>query len=219
MVSDKALFLLSMLTIAINFLIFGGLIYLGWSLKHNSVVWIGQKIPFLQSHSFVSSIFEWVLFVFWILICVFIAVAIASIVSGPLLDLISEKTEKLLLGSVSPLPFSIVDTCKESIVILRLAARALVVGCLAAILLGWIPIAGQIVPLLITAHYVTLNFMQPVLARNKISYKDRLAFSRTKTGALLGFGLPTQLIPFLLLPLLTPALVIGATRLYISTKS
>ena len=219
MVSQRALFGYSMLTIAINFIVFGGLITLGWSLKSKSTEWIGTKIPFIQSHTMVASMLEWVLFVFWILVCVFIAVAIASIVSGPLLDIISEKTEKLLLGSVTPLPFSVTETTKESFIILRLAARGLFVGCLATLLLGWIPFVGQIAPLLITAHYVTLNFMQPVLARYKISYRERLSFSRKRLGALLGFGLPTQLIPFLLLPFLTPALVIGATRLYVSTKT
>ena len=212
----RKLFVWSSLTILLNLLVYGGLFALGFWLKDPVSHYVAEHIPFLSSFRFTEAIVETLIFVAWMLVCVFLAIAIASIIAGPMLDILSEETERLLTGHVNPAPFSLILILREGWIIVRLTLRGLVLGVCSALFLGWIPIVGQIIPFAVAAFFVALNFLQPALARHNLKRKERIELTDQNKALIFGFGAPANLIPFLLVPILTPALVVGGTRLYLS---
>ena len=214
--TKPSLMMISAGVVALNFVVYLGIFYIGFASRHWLSGLITERLPNFMQGSWTEPIFAGLILIAWALISVFIAIAIASILAGPLLDMLSERTEKFLTGDVNPLPFSIGAIIEEIIVTISLMLKSTLLGLAAMIFVGWIPVVGQVIPFLIAAAFVALNFFTPTVARHKLKSKERTQMLLDNKALVLGFGAPASVFPFLLVPLLTPALVVGGTRLYLS---
>lgn len=226
--SRKELRLLSALTIALNLVLYIGLLVLGFLYLDDVVRWIGPDPAkwegFWQSFmEALQGLIKFVLAITWLLLSVFLALALGNVVAGPFFDLLSERTEALVVGRSLAPPFSLVGTVrtvvKELLVQLGLLGVYLpVVGVI--LVIGLLPVVGQILaPVLTwmwTALWVTMTFTTQATARHGLGTKARLRllFSHKVMGV--GFGGIASVVPFLLIPIFAPALVVGGTRLFLA---
>jgi CysZ protein len=214
--SQQPLLLLSLAVIAANLVVYCVLLGVGLYYSGDVSRFLTEMLPNGLSERWVEIVLQIFIVVAWAMVALFLAIGIASALTGPLLDLLSERTEQLLTGDVNPAPLSIGGFFAETGAILAIMVRSTVLGLLATLLLGWIPVVGQAVPMFVAAMFVALNFIQPTAARHGAKTRERIRMLSRNKALLLGFGLPVSVFPFLLVPLLTPALVVGGTRLYLS---
>lgn len=211
-----SLMMLSVAVVAVNVVVYASLLYLGYSLSDDIAHWIAEFVPADYRIDWAETAMQVVVLVTWAVCCVFLAIIIASVLTGPLLDQLSERTEKILTGEVHPLPLAIGPLIYEIAATIALMFRAVFTGLLLTIFLGWIPLVGQLVPFCVAALFVALNFIQPTAIRHQHLISDRMRMLKTNKALMLGFGAPASIFPFLLVPVLTPALVVGGTRLFLT---
>lgn len=214
--SHRPLLLLSLAVLAANAFVYCVLLGIGIYYSGDVSQFLTEMLPTALNSRWVEISLQIVVVIAWAMVALFLAIGISSVLTGPLLDLLSERTEKLLTGDVNPAPFSVKGFFGEIGTTLGIMTRSIVFGLLATLLLGWIPLVGQTVPLLVAASFVALNFMQPTAARHHVTTRERIRMLIQNKALVLGFGLPASVFPFLLVPILTPALVVGGTRLYLS---
>jgi len=143
--------------------------------------------------------------------------ALGLALAGPVLDRLSERTERLVGGNLPPAPgrglrFEAVQSLQT--------ALFFAVAVPLAFLIGLVPIAG---PPLATAwggFAVGFQLTDGPLARHGMAFKEKLEWHRRWRPESLGFGLVGLLA--LLVPLanflMAPALVVGATRLVLELR-
>ena len=214
--SHGSLLLLSVAVVAVNLLVYCLLLGIGIYYSGDLSRYLAEKLPDAIESRWLEISLQIVVIGAWAMVSLFLAIGAASALTGPLLDRISERTERILTGDVHPPPFSIQGFVMETAATLAIMLRSLLVGIVATVLLGWIPVVGQAIPFLVAAAFVALNFIQPTAARHRVTTRDRIRMLTQNKALILGFGLPASIFPFLLVPILTPALVVGGTRLYLS---
>ena len=213
--THRSLFVKSMIVVAINAVVYSGLIWIGWYYLENVTKYLLDFFPESFQAGWVYSIAWFVLAAGWLVLAIFTAIGAGSVITGPILDKLSEETERILTGSVNSPRSSIWSFVYEILVVVGIMFRSVTLCLLATLFLGWIPGLGQLIPFLIGALFVALNFIQPTAIRHGLRLKDRIKMIKRNKLALLGFGGPVSLFPFLLVPILTPALVVGGTRLFV----
>jgi len=212
-----ALRTISLLVIAINFIVYIALFGAAFAYRHAMSDFILEILPWVTPGGWLSTFVEVIVLIAWGILSIFLAIAIASILSSPLLDILSERTEKILTGHVSPLAFSLKNFLREIWIMLALMFKSMMLGLFALLVVGWIPVVGQLIPFVIASAFVALNFSTPALARHELSSQARTQMLLDNKAYVIGFGALAN-IPFanlFLIPLLTPALVVGGTRLFI----
>ena len=140
-----------------------------------------------------------------------LGLGLALVLTAPLLDLLSQRTERRVRGFTVDegrgLSFEVAQSLKGAFVF------ALAVPL--AFLIGLIPFAGPPLALLWGAHALVFQLTDGPLARRGLDFAQKQAFHRQWRAESLGFGLIgllTLLVPVANL-LLAPALTVGATRL------
>ena len=214
--AQRPLLLLSLAVIVANLIVYCVLLGVGIYYSGEVSRFLAELLPESVSLRWVEILLQVFVVVAWAMVALFLSIGVSSALTSPLLDLLSERTEKLLTGDVHPSPLSIGGFMTEAGTTLAIMVRSTVLGLLATLLLGWIPVVGQVVPFLVAALFVALNFIQPTAARHGVTTRERIRMLIENKALLLGFGLPVSVFPFLLVPILTPALVVGGTRLYLS---
>ena len=143
---------------------------------------------------------------------------------GPLNELLSESVERLY-GSegAAAKEWSIRVLSKDILRALGTAAqRFLIFGVIyiPLLALSFIPGVGLIFTaaiLVYSAYFLTLTFIEPCQDCHRMTFKQKLAWSRRTAPSFMGFGAATVLL--LLVPcaalVLAPALVTGATLLWV----
>lgn len=203
---------LALATILTNLLVFAGLLVGGLI-----------AVPFVVDlFGIESRLWWWVVTISiglgWVVASVLLALVLAGIVAGPFLDKLSERTERIVTGTVAQGPNAIVGAAsaiKEAIFQL-----CLVVPVAALLfLIGLIPVAGAVISLVLgwawSSLWVSLTFVSPATCRHGLSARQRLGFIFGNKFLFLGFGGIQALVPFLLVPLFAPALVVAGTRIYL----
>ena len=215
--TNGSLFLLSLVVIATNLVVYAILLGIGVYYSGEISLWIADQLPdWINDQQWAKIVLQIVLVIVWTLISIFVAIGISSALTGPLLDMLSERTEKMLTGDVNPPPLTVGGFVREVIATLTMAARGIGLALLVTILVGWIPLLGPVAALCVTALFVAHNYVQPTAARHGLKPRDRMRMLTQNKVLMLGFGLPASLFPFLLVPILTPALVVGGTRMFLS---
>lgn len=214
--SQRRLVLLSLAVILTNVIVY--CVLLGVGIYYSGVVsqFLAGILPDSMSLRWIEVLLQVFIVVAWAMVALFLSIGVASVLTSPLLDSLSERTEKLLTGDVHPTPLSIGSFVTETGATLAIMVRSTVLGIVATLLLGWIPVVGQVVPFVVAALFVALNFIQPTAARHGVTPRERIRMLCHNKAVILGFGLPVGVFPFLLVPILTPALMVGGTRLYLS---
>lgn len=142
--------------------------------------------------------FIWlILRIFFFLFFAFIGGYVILILLSPLLAYVSEKTEKILLGT--NVPFSWIQLLKDMWRGIVLAIRNFLIELMAIIILffvSFIPVVGLIsTPLLflISSYYYGFSFMDYTAERRKLKVKESIDFVKQNKGLAIGNGLPFAL--------------------------
>ena len=211
----RRLFTKSMIVIAINIVVYSGLLGAGWHYLDPVTSYLTELLPATWRGGWVYSTISFLLAVVWMILSVFAAIGLCSLITAPILDQLSEETERLLTGTVEPPPFRIRSMIYELIVLIAMLIYSSGFCLMATLFLGWIPVIGQAIPFCIGALFVSFNFMAPTAVRHGLGLRDRIRLIRRNRMTLIGFGAPVSVFPFLLVPVLTPALVVAGTRIFL----
>lgn len=151
------------------------------------------------------SFFIWlILRIFFFLFFAFIGGYVILILLSPVLAYVSEKTEKIILGT--DVPFSWLQLIKDMWRGILLAARNFLIELLAMIILffvSFIPVVGLLSTptlLLISSYYYGFSFMDYTAERRKLKVKESIHFVKQNKGLAVGNGLPFALA--LLIPVI-----------------
>jgi CysZ protein len=214
---------LALACVLVNVVVYGGLAVLG--------VWLLVDVgPDPEAYEgFMATAVGWVRFALrvllvlgWLLLSIWLAMFLSSLLCGPLFDLLSERTETLLVGRTVAPPFSVGAALGSALTEMFVQLRLLLLylpAVLAVLALNLVPIVGQIAsPVaawVLAALWVSMSFTGPVGARHGLGARDRVRLLLENVGLGTGFGAVGGLpfLSFFLLPLLSPALVVGMTRL------
>jgi CysZ protein len=155
-------------------LIFGGMIWLAWSLAGTASSYIAALTPWQWAHE--SAFFGFIVGVGVVIGFILIMKYILLIVLSPLLSYISEKVEKSLIADYAPGGFSIASSAARSV---RINTRNMVKEVFVTILLliaGLIPVLNFIaIPLLllVQAYFAGFGIMDFYLERH-LTFKQTL---------------------------------------------
>ncbi|MEE2827560.1 MAG: EI24 domain-containing protein [Myxococcota bacterium] len=161
-----------------------------------------------------------------LLAAVLLAFLMAPAISGPFNELLSETTEALRRGEKSS---------EGALSFKRIAAEVLrgtwnaiqraflfVVIYLPLVIASFLPVVGilfLLLSFLYSAFFLSMTFMEPVHDRHRMLFSAKLVWARRRISAFMGFGLSSVLL--LLVPclslIMTPALIVGATLLWVDT--
>jgi len=145
---------------------------------------------------------------------------VGNILAGPVLDVLSERTEGILVGEKRDAPFSLAGFVGEIVTetiyaIIRLSV--FLCGLVLVFLVGLIPAVGQVVApigsVVWTSLFLAVEILNAPLARHGIRGFRRLALLLGNLSITLGLGLTAWVCSFV--PVSLPFLVVGATRLYV----
>lgn len=217
---------IALVCVLINVVIYGALAALGFWL-------IGDVGPDPSAYEgWMGTAMEWVrgalqvlLLIAWLLVSIWVAIFAASLLASPFFDMLSERTEELLVGRHVGPPFSVVGAVKMALAEMAVQLKLLFVYIPVTLLilaLNLVPVIGQVVSSLLawvwTALWVTMTFAGPAAARHglRASERTRLLFDNKATSTGFGGLGGVPFLSFLLLPLLSPALVVGMTRMYLA---
>lgn len=217
------------LALGLNLCVYLGVLFAGWNGMRDLAMALGptpdpQAAQWLVTLAgLVQGVIQFLVLTAWVLASVYLSLAICNVLSSPLFDLLSERTERHVVGA-PPTPTAlslwtmVVDAARE----LRVQVVLLLIYIpvtLCILVLGVIPVVGTVLaPLLAwmwTSLWVSLTFTAQASARHRLGVRTRVGFLLRHLPLCLGFGGVQSLIPFLFVPWMAPALVVGGTRMYL----
>jgi CysZ protein len=147
---------------------------------------------------------------------VFLGLAVALLLTAPLLDALSRRVEARVRGSAEEagrgLGWEIVQSLRGAFYFLLAAPFVFA--------LGLIPIVGPLLSMLLGARAVAFQMTEPALSRRGMTFVEKRRWHRRWLVETQGFGMAGMvalLVPFANL-LLGPALVTGATLLVLEIE-
>lgn len=149
---------------------------------------------------------------------------IVSALAAPFNDMLSQKTEELVTGSCVEQPFSPIALFKDSGRSLAHAFKLLglyVALLVIALVLLLIPVIGAflyaVMSVGISALMFAFEYVGYAMDRRRMSWKEKIAFMRSRVQSVLGFGLGVVAVGYIPVVnvLLIPAMAIGGTLLYL----
>lgn len=219
---------LSVGTVLLHGLVYGALLLLGF--------WIADGVVLISptGDGIADTLVRWLLGALWLVLVVvfslasvWLTVLLGGTLCGPLLDTLSERTERNLLGgsgsvtSLAPGTTLLNSTFSELLVQVRLALLYWPVSSSLMVLTA-IPVVGTVAgPALtwcLTSMWTSLSFLGPTASRHGLGARGRLAFLWKNKAIALGVGAPAcvPVLSFLLLPVLAPGLVVGMTEVFLT---
>jgi CysZ protein len=221
--------LLTMACIAINVVVYSALVYLGYAWLDDVTAWLpsaegteGVKHFFL---SLLEGVVKVLMFVVWLLVSVWAALAISNVLAGPIFDMMSERVEEKIVGRSLAPKFSVTTMVSMGIREILVQLGLLLIYLPLAItifVIGLVPLIGTLLaPVLafsLTALWVGIGFTGQATARHGLSSSQRVRLVFSNKALAVGFGAVGGIpfLSFILLPLLSPALVVGGTRMFLA---
>lgn len=214
------------LPLVINVLSFCLVIYFGFDFYRDLVM---ARIP--QGEAWYWLILNYLvllLAIVVILVLVFFTfAAVGSLLASPFNDLLSEMTERLLVGHITEEPFSLLRSLRGAGQAMFAEGRKIgvfLVGMLALLLLHLVPVLGTMLyPLLSviwTVFFLVMEYTGYVFTRKRVSFKVQRQIVYRNTALMSGFGL--GLLCILAIPFVQffciPLGVVGAVRLLDEAK-
>jgi CysZ protein len=142
---------------------------------------------------------------------------IGSALAGFAYELMSERTEEIVVGKSLAQPFSVgtaVRAIVVEVVFTTLHVAIYLAGLALLLTVQWIPIVGQLLALAWSAFFLALETSAPSLSRHEVPARARIAHVFRHKALHLGFGSAASVM--MLVPVTMPFLVVGATRLFLS---
>jgi len=164
---------------------------------------------------------------FLLVLFFFLFTRIASALAAPFNEVISERTEQIVSGKASLIPFSFSALIKDSARGIGHAFKILaayVALLIAALVLWLIPGAGPVLfsaaTILISSYMFAYEYLGYPMDRRRYSFREKRRFLRTKLKSALGFGVGNLVVASIPLVnvLLIPAAVAGGTLLFLELE-
>ncbi len=224
LILSPGLRLFVLLPLAVNLILFVGLIYFA---GHQFSLWVDALMPSLpQWLSFLSYVL-WPLFVVLVGLMVFFTFTMfANIIAAPFNGFLAEKVEVVVRGQDDFPPFSWAELMAMVPRTLGREMRKLgyfLPRAIGLLILSFIPVVNLIAAplwLLFGVWMMAVQYIDYPADNNKLSWQDMLAWLREKRWQSLGFGGITYaalLVPGLNI-LMMPAAVAGATVFWVRER-
>lgn len=224
LVLSPGLRLFVLLPLAINLLLFVGLIYLA---GHQFSLWVDTLMPSLPDWLSFLSYVLWPLFVVLVLLMVFFTFTmLANIIAAPFNGFLAEKVEVVVRGSDDFPAFSWGELV--AMVPRTLAREMRKLGyflprALALFILSFIPVVNLIAAplwLIFGVWMMAIQYIDYPADNHKLGWNEMLAWLREKRWQSMSFGGSVYLV--LLIPLVNilmmPAAVAGATLFWVRER-
>lgn len=221
MVLSPGLRLFVILPVAVNLLLFGGLIYLALRQFDG---WVDAFMPSLPDWLAFLQYVLWPLFVVLVVLIVFFTFTmLANIIAAPFNGFLAEKVETVARGVDSSPPFSWAELIAMLPRTLGREARKLgyfAPRALALLVLSFIPVVNLVAAplwLLFGIWMMAVQYIDYPADNNKMSWAEMMVWLRQRRWKSLSFGAITYaalLVPGLNL-LIMPAAVAGATLFWV----
>ena len=214
-----------LLPLAVNLLLFGGLIYFA---GHQFSVWVDALMPTLPSWLNFLTYILWPLFVALVVLMVFFTFTlVANVIAAPFNGFLAEKVEVVVRGEDNFPAFSWAELVA---MVPRTFGRELrklgyfLPRAIGLFILSLIPVVNVIAAplwLIFGVWMMAIQYIDYPADNNKMSWQDMLAWLRSKRWQSLGFGGITYLA--LMVPvvnvLMMPAAVAGATLFWVRERN
>jgi CysZ protein len=206
----------------INVMVFSGAVYLGLDFFASTVV---EQIPF--GDAWYWAVLYWLIWILALLVTAvlvfFTFTVVGNLIASPFNDLLSERTEEVLVGQTNNNPFSFRLFLVDAWQTLLMEAKKIslfVVVMLLIIPLNFIPGLGNalytVLVIMLTLFFLCFEYLGFVLVRKRQFFKEQKSYIFSHKFLMLGFScgvLVMLAIPFVQL-LCIPLAVIGMTRLW-----
>jgi CysZ protein len=214
-----------LLPLAINLLLFGGMIYFA---GHQFGLWLDALMPTLPDWLSFLSYILWPLFVALLVLMVFFTFTlVANIIAAPFNGFLAEKVEVVVRGEDNFPAFSWGELVA---MVPRTFGREMrklgyfLPRAIALFILSFIPVVNVIAAplwLIFGVWMMAIQYIDYPADNNKMSWQDMIAWLRQKRWQSLGFGGITYLA--LMVPvvnvLMMPAAVAGATLFWVRERN
>lgn len=214
-----------LLPLAVNLLLFGGLIYFA---GHQFSLWVDALMPSLPSWLSFLTYILWPLFVALVVLMVFFTFTlVANIIAAPFNGFLAEKVEVVVRGQDNFPAFSWGELMA---MVPRTFGREMrklgyfLPRAIGLFILSLIPVVNVVAAplwLIFGVWMMAIQYIDYPADNNKMSWQDMLAWLRQKRWQSLGFGGITYLA--LMIPvvnvLMMPAAVAGATLFWVRERS
>jgi len=214
-----------LLPLAVNLLLFGGLIYFA---GHQFSLWVDALMPSLPSWLSFLTYILWPLFVALVVLMVFFTFTlVANIIAAPFNGFLAEKVEVVVRGQDNFPAFSWGELMA---MVPRTFGREMrklgyfLPRAIGLFILSLIPVVNVVAAplwLIFGVWMMAIQYIDYPADNNKMSWQDMLAWLREKRWQSLGFGGITYLA--LMIPLVNvlmmPAAVAGATLFWVRERN
>ncbi|NIF28636.1 sulfate transporter CysZ [Pantoea sp. Tr-811] len=214
-----------LLPLAVNLLLFGGLIYFA---GHEFSLWLDALMPTLPGWLSFLSYILWPLFVALLVLMVFFTFTlVANVIAAPFNGFLAEKVEVVVRGKD---PFPAFSWGELVAMVPRTFSREMrklgyfLPRAIGLFILSLIPVVNVVTAplwLVFGVWMMAIQYIDYPADNNKMSWQDMLAWLRQKRWQSMGFGGITYLA--LLIPgvnvLMMPAAVAGATLFYVRERT
>jgi len=214
-----------LLPLAVNLLLFGGLIYFA---GHQFGMWLDALMPTLPDWLSFLSYILWPLFVALLVLMVFFTFTlVANIIAAPFNGFLAEKVEVVVRGEDT---FPAFSWGELAAMVPRTFSREMrklgyfLPRAIGLFVLSLIPVVNVVAAplwLIFGVWMMAIQYIDYPADNNKMTWQDMLAWLRQKRWQSLGFGGITYLA--LMIPgvnvLMMPAAVAGATLFWVRERS
>ncbi|WP_139668679.1 sulfate transporter CysZ [Pseudomonas sp. F16(2018)] len=225
LVLSPSLRLFVLMPLAVNLLLFGGLIYFA---GHQFSLWVDALMPTLPDWLGFLTYILWPLFVALVLLMVFFTFTLlANVIAAPFNGFLAEKVEVVVRGQDNFPPFSWSELMAMVPRTLSREMRKLgyfLPRAIGLFILSFIPVVNVIAAplwLVFGIWMMAIQYIDYPADNNKMSWQDMLAWLRAKRWQSMGFGGITYLA--LMIPgvnvLMMPAAVAGATLFWVRERT
>ncbi|MDH0729964.1 sulfate transporter CysZ [Pseudomonas sichuanensis] len=224
LILSPSLRLFVLLPLAVNLLLFGGLI---WFAGHEFSLWVDALMPSLPDWLSFLSYILWPLFVALVLLMVFFTFTmLANVIAAPFNGFLAEKVEVVVRGQDNFPAFSWGELVA---MVPRTFGREMrklgyfLPRAIGLFILSFIPVVNVVAAplwLVFGVWMMAIQYIDYPADNNKMSWQDMLAWLRQKRWQSLGFGGITYLA--LMIPgvnvVMMPAAVAGATLFWVRER-
>ncbi len=214
-----------LLPLAINLLLFGGLIYFA---GHQFSLWVDSLMPTLPDWLGFLTYILWPLFVALVVLMVFFTFTlVANVIAAPFNGFLAEKVEVVVRGTD---PFPAFSWGELVAMVPRTLGREMrklgyfLPRAIGLFILSFIPVVNVVAAplwLVFGIWMMAIQYIDYPADNNKMSWQDMLTWLRQKRWQSLGFGGITYLA--LMIPLVNvvmmPAAVAGATLFWVRERT
>lgn len=161
---------------------------------------------------------------FLVVVFFFLFTFLATAISAPFNDVISEKTEQLVTGRFQETPFSLLQLLKDSgrgiahsLRILTIYLGLLVVCLLFLLIPGLGGPLFSAATLLLSAYVLAYEYLSYPMDRRRYSFKEKRRFLRSRFASVMGFGITAVAlasVPVINIAVI-PAAAVGGTLLFL----